>query len=202
MDEKKKHELFAVGGLVAVGALALFFFRPPGSAQPQSKQQAKAAQQNHQGPTKVPNPANASIEAAVIAAKESLVEAYDESVLSEKGLEEQQNTTNNQTAAAKAVAFNTNATAFKTAGLQATEAETLQSAQLSAQQQEEQAALSAQQAEQPQWWQQLLQPIIGGLTGWATGGFSSIFSGLFGGSSAPTGGNTSGFPAPEPGSLW
>lgn len=167
MDEKKKHEALVIGGVAVGGVVLLLFFRSSGGKQPKHAGASTHSQNTASNTSKtrmVPNPANASIEQQIIAARETALEAFDQSVLGEKGLAEQQDVTNNETAAQKAIAFNQDSTAFKTAGLEATAEETLASDQ---QQAEEQAISAQQQVQTTQsnngFWSNLLGGLFSGV---------------------------------------
>lgn len=173
--ERKKEMIY--GGVAVGGAVVLYsFYSSRQGTVNTGKRTAVATRSSPQiatssHPTTEPNPQQASLDEAFLAAREQAIQAYDATVLGEKSVNDQLIATNNETAAQKLIAFNQDAAALKLGGMQTDAAEQIAQEQTSAQEQiastVSQAQVQQTQAQQPQWWQSLLGGLgsIGGLFG-------------------------------------
>lgn len=185
MTPKQKHDLLLGGGITVGGVVVIFVILPKLHSTPTaSSTHGTSPQQQQSNKTQMmANPQQGAVDAAFLQARSQALSMYDQTVLGEKTAQDQLIATNNETAAQKAIAFNQDATAYKTAGLMGpieeqiaqTEANAQEVAArqaASAQVQTAQAGVQAVQAQQPSWWQSLLGalPGIGSIFGFNTGG--------------------------------
>jgi hypothetical protein len=164
----KSHKLLVYGAL-GVGGVAVLYFATRGGGGP-----AKGSPRASSSHSYTPNPADATLEQAGIAARASAVQAYDSTILGERTLTTQQ-----------AIAFNTNRSQVEenanTNKTQLSETQLSTAAQEAIANSEEQAQITAsnnqlqaaQGQQQNNWW----QTILGGITSFlpflgGSGGFT------------------------------
>lgn len=141
-----------------------------------------------------PNPGQAGLDEAFIQARDQALQAFDQTVLGEKAIQDQLIATNNETAAQKVIAFNQDSTAYKIAGVESTTAQDVAGTQASAAENiaSQQASALGQLEHSSQ-----QQSFWGSITSFfsnALGGLFGGFSNLFGGGGAPQGYQTGSFP--------
>lgn len=177
--ERRKHTLVVVA-IVGAGGITLFVLanaagaRAPSARAPSSRRSTASSRSQAQ-PSRhtmnfAPNPANPSLEASILAAREAAINTYDQSAVAERGQGEQYQLGLAENATAKAVAFNQTAAQLKEASIQSTayetiaqEEEAVQRAQISAQESVASQEASAQQTQ-----------ASGGFWGSILGGIGSI----------------------------
>lgn len=175
--ERRKHVLTVVA-IVGGGGVILFVLAnaarggsastPRAATPPPSRSRSPSARVGVHSLNFGPNPAQPALDTAIVNARASAINTYDQSSVAERSAEEQYLLGLNETAAAKAVAFNTNATQLKETGMTTTAAQTIAQEEAAAQQAVAQAqaqayeqvgsqyASAAQTQASGSWWQSIL----------------------------------------------
>lgn len=190
-NKEKEHLLYGVLGIGGIVG-ALFFLS--------SNKNAVRSPQVHTPITRTvtPNPNQASLDQAIVAARTEALQFFDAGVLGQKTLTEQQNVAYNTNSTQKLIAFNTNAAQTAQARIQATAAQIIAQTAATAQEQaastqaaaEEAAANAASQASQAQSSSQstsnIFDTIFGGIASIFTGGFFNMGQSVFNPSIGPS----------------
>jgi hypothetical protein len=171
-DESQRHKhMIAVVAIVGGGGVLLIVLARGTSGARVSSSRAPSSSTRHPGgaiaPHSInfgPNPAQPQLDAAIIAAREAALAAYDQSSVAEHSTTAQYQLGINQDVTAKAIAANTNATQLKEAGIQSTmeqaiaaEEAAVQRQQIAAQQSVASQYASAQQTQaQGSFWGNIL----------------------------------------------
>lgn len=164
--EEKRHALIAVA-VVGGGVVLVLFLRGSAATAPAGGHTSAG----RLGENFTPNPQNANIEEAILGARESALNTYDQSAVAEKSLLEQYLLGMNEDITQRAIAFNTNATQLKETGLTTTAEQSIAEEEAQAQ---EQAAAQQAQAYESAASSQSQGSFFGGLGG-LLGGLGSIF---------------------------
>jgi hypothetical protein len=170
-DERRRHT-YTVVAIVGGGGLVLFLLvrgaearaGSPARARSSARTRSAGAQPSRHSLNFAPNPANPSLEEAMIQARTAALGIFDQSAVAEQSSEQQYQLGLNQDKVAQAIAFNTNATQLKETGLTTTAQQAIAETEAQAQEQaaQEQASVESQyaQAQQTQsqgsWWSSLL----------------------------------------------
>lgn len=159
-EQTKRRTLIAVA-VVGGGVVLVFFLRGTSATAP-----AGASSAGRMGENFTPNPQNANIEEAILGARESALNTYDQSAVAEKSALEQYLLGLNQDVTARAIAFNTNQTQLRETGLTTATEQSIAETQAQAQEQAAAQQAAAQQSAQTgNWFSNIFSTLLGGAMG-------------------------------------
>lgn len=187
MKKEEKHEVLIWGSVIG-GVVVIWMLYPRQTHTTTTRARGIPQKQLSSHPSTMPNPAQATVDEAFAQARSNAIGMFDQTVLGEQSANDQLIATNNETQAQKVIAFNTNATQLKEAGLASTTMRDVAGTQASAEENiasQEASAIGQQEHAQQQ------QSLWGGILGifQNIGSFFGFSQGV-GGPFAPTGSGT------------
>lgn len=134
MKPETKKEVI-LWGTIGVGAIVIYVAtaKNPTTAPTPTSTRGRIPQKiPGSGPTTMPNPQQAPLDEAFLAARDQAIQAYDQTVLGERTAQDQLIATNNETRAQQLIAFRQDSTALKMSTIEGTTARDIAGTQASA----------------------------------------------------------------------